>query len=92
MAPVKLSIRVTPRAARDELCGWRDKQLAVKVTAPPVKGAANRAVIKLLAKALGLRAADINIISGQSSRDKMVAIEGHSRQELLQRLRKALQE
>jgi len=92
MAPIRLAIRVTPRASNDELCGWRGQQLAVKVTAAPVKGAANKAVIKLLAKTLGLRAADISIISGQSSRDKTLAIVGCSRQELLQKLRELVPE
>lgn len=90
MPPLKLRIRVTPKASRNQLTGWRGKHLAVKVTAPPVEGAANQAVIKLLAKKLGLRASDIQIASGDSSRDKLVVIEGCEREDLLERLKKAL--
>ncbi len=70
--------------------GWQGKRIAVKVTAAPVEGAANEAVLKLLAKALGVRAGDISIVSGHSGRDKVAAIRGYSRKELLQRLKKAL--
>lgn len=90
MAPIKLRIRVTPKASRNQIAGWRGKQLAVKVTAPPVEGAANEAVIKLLSKQLGLRACDIQIASGDSSRDKLVVIEGCEREDFLKRLKKAL--
>ena len=89
---VRLPIRVTPRASKDELCGWRGKRMAVKVTAAPVEGAANEAVIKLLAKALGVRGGDVTIVSGHSSRDKVAAISGCSRKELLERLKKALEQ
>ena len=92
MEDVRLPIRVTPKASNDELCGWRGERIAVKVTAAPVEGAANEAVIKLLAKALGLRAGDITIVTGHTSRDKVAAIRGCSRKELLQRLKKAVEQ
>jgi len=74
------------------LSGWRGKQLAVKVSAAPVDGAANAQVIKVLAKALGVRARDISIVAGETSRDKTVAVEGCSREEVLERLRRVLSE
>ena len=84
--PVQFSIRVQPRARRDELAGWREGDLVVKVTAPPVKGAANKAVIKLLAKELGLRPANLTLVRGERSRRKVIAIEGLTEQEARRRL------
>ncbi len=90
MAAIRLPLRVTPKASRDELIGWRNERLAVKVTAPPVEGAANEAVVKLLAKALKLRASDLSIASGHNSRDKVIAIEGCDLAQLREKLARAL--
>jgi len=90
MAAIRVPLRVTPKASRDQLIGWRNGRLAVKVTAPPVEGAANEAVIKLLAKALRLRASDLSIAAGHNSRDKVIAVEGCDMAELRARLAKAL--
>ncbi len=78
---VTLQIRVTPGAAKNEISGiWQgaedDTRLAVKVTAPPDKGKANAAIIKLLSTALGLPKSSISIIAGETSRLKTVALAG----------------
>lgn len=68
----RLTVRVTPRAARDALAGYTPEGvLAVRVTAPPADGAANAAVTKLLAAVLGLPSRDVVLISGASSRLKV---------------------
>jgi uncharacterized protein YggU (UPF0235/DUF167 family) len=51
----RLSLRVQPRASRDEIVGWQGTTLRLRVTAPPVRGAANTAVRTALATALGVR-------------------------------------
>ncbi len=68
---MRLTVRVTPRAARDAVEGFGpDGVLRVRTTAPPADGAANAAVTKLLAAALNLPARDIVLVSGAASRTK----------------------
>ena len=75
-------IRVIPHASRMELVGVQDGVLKIKVTAPPVEGAANEACIKLLAKELGLKKSQMEISSGAKSRKKTVMIKDISKAEL----------
>jgi uncharacterized protein (TIGR00251 family) len=67
--------------------GWREGVLAVRVTAPPVEGEANRAVSALLAGALGLRRAAVAVVRGERGRDKLVRVEGMTEDEIRARLR-----
>lgn len=76
MIAAQITIRVTPRASRSQVTGWRDDVLLIKVTAPPVDSAANEAVVALLSSALKIPKRDITIVSGASSRTKQVAVEG----------------
>jgi uncharacterized protein len=74
-----LAIRVTPRAAKPGIGGWREgvdgrEELEVRVAEAPADGAANEAVIKLLANALGISRSEVAIISGETSRHKRIAI------------------
>jgi uncharacterized protein (TIGR00251 family) len=71
---VKLALRVTPRAARNELGAVRDGRLQVRVTVAPEDGKANEAVIKLLAKSWRIAAGSFEIVSGHTSRDKLVLL------------------
>jgi hypothetical protein len=67
----RLTVRVTPRATRDAVSGFdADGRLQLRVTAPPADGAANAAVTKLLAAALGLPPRDIVLVAGASARVK----------------------
>lgn len=82
-----MRVRVTPRAARDELAGWRDDgALAVRVTAAPTDGKANAAVCALLAKALGVPKTRVRVVRGQSARVKTIAVDGLDDAELQARL------
>ncbi len=72
-----IAVRVTPRASHDAIEGVdASGELRVRVTAPPADGAANAAVVKLLAKALGLPKGALSIASGAASRHKRIRIEG----------------
>ena len=88
---VRLSVRLTPGAASDRIDG-RDVDaegrpvLKVRVRARPVEGEANEALIKLLAKALGVPKSAVVLLRGGQSRTKMVGVEGLSEDELNARL------
>jgi uncharacterized protein len=75
---VQLAVRVTPRSAKPGIGGWRTgadgrEELEIRVAEAPADGAANVAVVKLLAKALGISRAQVTIISGHTSRHKRLA-------------------
>jgi len=75
--PARLTVRVQPRASRNEVIGFdTDGALKVRVTAPPVDGEANRAVIELMAKTLGVAKSRVRIVRGESSRVKVVEVDG----------------
>lgn len=81
-----IAVKVVPRAARDEIVGWLDGQLKVRVQAPPQDGRANRAVEALLAEALGLKKAAVAVAGGFTSAHKRVEIAGLTREEIVSRL------
>ena len=86
-AGVCLAVKLLPRAARNEIGPALGSELKIKVTAPPVDGAANRALVHFLAETLGCPRSAVQIIHGQSSRHKTVAIAGMSAAEVLARLK-----
>ena len=73
-----LTVRVQPRAGRNELIASEEQGLKVRLTAPPVDGKANRALERFLARALGTPASRIEIVKGKSSRTKHVLLSGIS--------------
>ena len=73
---VRFEVRVAPRASRETFVGAHDGALKVALTAPPVDGAANDALIRLLAKALAVPRRAVHIVKGQHSRTKTVRVEG----------------
>ena len=75
-----------PNAARNELAGFSEGVLRVKVAAPPVKGKANKELIAFLAQKLGLSKGDLIILKGHTSRNKLISIAGLTREELTKRL------
>jgi uncharacterized protein (TIGR00251 family) len=79
-------LRVQPRAAREAIAGWQDDALRVRVTAPPLDGEANRAVCRLIARALGVAASAVTLVRGERSRDKVVRVAGLSRADVRARL------
>lgn len=78
-------VRVTPRARRNAL-SLEDGSLRAWLTAPPVEGAANAALLALLAERLGLPKRAVTLVRGETSREKVVAIEGITAEELKKRI------
>lgn len=74
-----ISVRVQPRASRDEIVGPYGDSLKVRITAPPVDGKANAHLIKYLAKAFGVPRARVHLLSGDSGRDKRLRIDSPTR-------------
>lgn len=72
----RLSVRLTPRASREGIEGVRDGVLQVRVSAPPVDGAANEALLRLLAKRLGVPRSALTIVLGDTARTKVVEVDG----------------
>ncbi|HLF28641.1 MAG TPA: DUF167 domain-containing protein [Anaerolineae bacterium] len=83
---VTFAVRVIPRSSRNELAGLHGEALKVKLTAPPVEGAANTALIEFLAKRLDARKSAVSILSGEKSRTKTVRVEGITPERLKQLL------
>lgn len=73
---VTFRVRVTPRARKDAITGTHAGALKVSLTAPPVEGAANAALVKLLAKQLGIARQNVEITRGDASRDKVLRVRG----------------
>ena len=74
MPPRTMNIRVIPNAGRNEVSEEKDGSLKVRVTAPPERGRANKAAVKLLAESLGVRKSAVKIVKGEKSRDKTVEV------------------
>lgn len=72
-------MRVIPRASRSEIVGEYDGSLKVKLASPPVDGAANAELIKLLAKKFDVPKGDVEILSGETSKNKRIKINNLSK-------------
>ena len=83
---VILSVRVIPRAAKSAIAGNRDNALLVRLTSPPVDGAANAELIRLLAETLGIPKRNITLVSGDRSRLKRVRIVGVTNADIVRKL------
>jgi uncharacterized protein (TIGR00251 family) len=86
----RLTVKVTPNAGRNEITGWRDGALLVKVAAPPEKGKANQELVDFLSRALGVRKSAVAVVKGLTSRNKDIIIEGMSREEIENKLKSSL--
>ncbi|RLC72272.1 MAG: YggU family protein [Chloroflexi bacterium] len=83
---VTFPVQVVPRASKNEIAGIHGDALKVRLTAPPVEGRANEALIAFLAQRLGVRKSQVEIVAGATSRRKMVRVTGLSPQEVEQHL------
>jgi len=82
----ELTVRVTPRADADRVGPYAAGVLHVRVTRPPAEGEANDAVLRLVARALGVPRSAVTLVAGARSRTKRYAIDGLSRVDLKARL------
>jgi uncharacterized protein (TIGR00251 family) len=82
----ELKVHVQPRASRTEVVGWREDSLALRLTAPPVEGAANKACRELLAEVLGVKPANVVLVSGEKSREKRFRVTGLAETSLRQKI------
>ena len=85
-AEVTFAVHVVPRASRNEIAGVEGEALRLRLTAPPVEGAANAALLAFLAEVLGVPKRDVRLVSGQTARRKVVAVAGVTAEEVQERL------
>jgi uncharacterized protein (TIGR00251 family) len=81
-----IAVRVTPRSGKDEISGWQDGELRVRLRAAPIEGQANEGLRRLLARALRVPSSSVEIVSGATSRSKRVRITGLSVDEVRSKL------
>jgi len=75
-------IRVQPKSSRNQVDGYKEGVLRLRVTAPPEAGKANAAVVSLLAQTLGIAMNQVRIVRGHASREKLVAVESLTPEEV----------
>src|ERR1044072_4779820 len=83
---VTIRVYVAPRSSANKVAGAHNGALKIALTAPPVEGAANKALIEFLARLLGVPKGSIRLLSGETSRNKLVRIEGIDAQTAFMRL------
>ena len=71
---VSFDVRVVPRSSRSEIVGEHDGAMKVRIASPPVDGAANAELIKLLTKKFGVSKSDVEIVAGETSKSKRIKI------------------
>jgi uncharacterized protein (TIGR00251 family) len=84
--PRLLPVKVIPGASRSEVVGVSGGVLRVKIAAPPEKGKANRELTDFLARTLGVSRSEISIVKGETGRHKLIAVEGLTPGEIIQKL------
>lgn len=82
----RVSLWVQPRAARDGVAGIQGDAIKIRLTAPPVEGKANQALLRFLAKRLAVPRAAVELTGGAGSRRKTVQIEGLTPEQVRERL------
>jgi len=79
----RISVRVQPRAARNEVAGMYGGAIRIRLTAPPVDNAANEALVKFLAGRLGVPRHRVRVVAGLSSHSKIVEFDGGDAQAIM---------
>jgi uncharacterized protein len=82
----EIAVRLTPRAAKEEIAAAPGGGYAARVTAPPVDGRANEALRRLVAKRAGVAPSRVSVVKGEKARDKVVRVDGLDEVELRERL------
>jgi len=84
--PARLAVYIQPGASKTEVAGMHDGLLKVRIAAPPVENAANRALIDFIAERLGVAKRCVRIVSGTTHRRKVLEVQGVTAQQLAQTL------
>ena len=79
---ITITVRVIPRSSRSEIAGEMDGAVKVRLTSPPVDGAANSELIKLFSKALKISKTSVEIVSGETSKTKRLRLTGVTDEQL----------
>ena len=79
---VTLSLHIQPRASKNEVCGVQDNALKIRLTSPPVDGAANKLCREFIADLFDVSKSSVEIISGETSRYKRVRVSGRDQEQL----------
>jgi hypothetical protein len=85
---VTIRVFVAPRSSANKVVGEHNGAIKIALTAPPVEGAANKALVEFLAKLLGVPRSSVSLVSGETSRQKTVRIVGFSVEQALEKLEK----
>lgn len=88
---IELRVRVQPRASRNAILGPHDGATRIALTAPPVEGAANAALLTYLAEMFGVSKRSVTLVRGQTARAKMVRVDGVDIEQALDVLQASLQ-
>ncbi len=83
----RLPVKVTPNAGKNEITGLREGVLLIKIGAAPDKGKANKELTDFLSSQLGVKKSAVLIVAGQSSRNKVIEVEGLDAESILKRLK-----
>jgi uncharacterized protein (TIGR00251 family) len=86
MPCARIAVYIQPRASRTELAGTHDGAIKIRVAAPPVENAANRAVIDFVAEQLGIAKGRVRIVSGTTGRRKLLEVEGLTQDVIIRKL------
>ncbi len=84
--PTRLHVRVTPGASHNEVCGFTDGVLYVKVAALPDRGKANKELIDYLSVILDIKKSSLHLLKGHTSRNKVIAVDGLSLADIIRQL------
>lgn len=79
---VSFKVKVQPKASKNEICGQIGDSVKIRLTAPPVDGAANEALVQFLAKTFKVAKGRVEIVSGHTGRNKIIKISGVSVNEI----------
>jgi len=83
--PIRIVVRVQPNAGRNEVLGFKDDILRIRIAAPPVKGKANQELIAFLSDILGIRKSNLAIEKGTTGKKKVISITGLTQTQIIER-------
>ena len=86
---VRFEVHAKPRAKKSKVVGERGDAIEIAIAAPPVDGAANEELVRFVAKVLAIRQRDVELVRGDTAREKLLSVTGLTAAEIESRLRAA---